>query len=129
MSSQRISSSGSQADRVGQLGAVITGRIGSGKTTLIRALMGSQQRQSGEVRWNERKVDDMEQFFVPPRVAYTSQVPRLFSEELRSNILMGLEEDSVNLGGAVRAAVLEHDVATLANGLDAIMGPRGVKLT
>ena len=74
--------------------------------------MGSLQPQSGEIRWNDREVDDPEQFFVPPRVAYTSQVPRLFSEELRSNILMGLEEDSVDLHGAVRSAVLEPDVAS-----------------
>ncbi len=108
---------------------VITGRIGSGKTTLIRALMGSLQRQSGETWWNDREVDDPEQFFVPPRVAYTSQVPRLFSEELRSNILMGLKEDSVDLPGAVHSAVLEPDVATLEKGLDTIVGPRGVKLS
>ena len=108
---------------------VITGRIGSGKTTIFRALMGSLQRQSGEIRWNDRVVDDPEQFFVPPRVAYTSQVPRLFSEKLRSNILMGLEEDSVDLHGAVRSAVLEPDVAALEKGLDTIVGPRGVKLS
>ena len=108
---------------------VITGRIGSGNTTLIRALMGSLQPQSGEIRWNDREVDDPEQFFVPPRVAYTSQVPRLFSEKLRSNILMGLKEDSVELSGAVRSAVLEPDVAALEKGLDTIVGPRGVKLS
>ncbi len=108
---------------------VITGRIGSGKTTLIRALMGSLQRQSGEMRWNDREVDDPEQFFVPPRVAHTSQVPRLFSEELRSNILLGLKEDSVDLPGAVRFAVLEPDVAALEKGLDTVVGPRGVKLS
>ncbi len=108
---------------------VITGRIGSGKTTLLRALMGSLQPQSGQIRWNDREVDDPEQFFVPPRVAYTSQVPRLFSEELRSNILLGLKEDSVDLPGAVRSAVLEPDVAALEKGLDTVVGPRGVKLS
>ena len=108
---------------------VITGRIGSGKTTLIRALIGSLRRQSGEIWWNGREVDEPDEFFVPPRVAYTSQVPRLFSEELRSNILMGLEEDSVDLPGAVRSAVLEPDVAALEKGLDTVVGPRGVKLS
>ncbi|CAI8024216.1 Uncharacterized ABC transporter ATP-binding protein YwjA [Geodia barretti] len=51
------------------------------------------------------------------------------SEELRSNILMGLEEDSVDLRGAVRSAVLEPDVAALEKGLDTVVGPRGVKLS
>ena len=51
---------------------VITGRIGSGKTTLIRALIGSLRRQSGEIWWNDREVHEPDEFFVPPRVAYTS---------------------------------------------------------
>ena len=104
-------------------------RISSGKTTFVRALMGSLQPQSGGIRWNDRIVDDTERFFVPPRVAYTSQVPRLFSEELRGNILMGLDEDSVDLPGAVRSAVLERDIDELEKGLDTVVGPHGVKLS
>ena len=66
---------------------------------------------------------------VPPRVAYTSQVPRLFSEELRGNILLGLPEDRADLPGAVRSAVLERDIDDLENGLDTVVGPRGVRLS
>ena len=39
------------------------------------------------------RVDDPAAFFRPPRCAYISQVPRLFSETLRDNILLGLPED------------------------------------
>ena len=108
---------------------VVTGRIGSGKTTLIRALLGSLPRQSGEIRWNDRTVEDPDRFLIPPRVAYTSQSPRLFSEELRSNILLGLKEEWVDLPSAVHSAVLEPDIAALENGLDTVVGPRGVKLS
>lgn len=108
---------------------VVTGRIGSGKTTLIRALLGSLPRQSGEIRWNDQTVEDPDRFLVPPRVAYTSQSPRLFSEELRSNILLGLKEERVDLPSAVHSAVLEPDIAALENGLDTVVGPRGVKLS
>jgi ATP-binding cassette, subfamily B, bacterial len=38
------------------------------------------------------RVDDPAAFFRPPRCAYTAQVPRLFSDSLRENILMGLDE-------------------------------------
>ena len=51
---------------------VVTGRIGSGKTTLLRTLLGLLPRQSGEIRWNGRPVDDPANFFVPPRSAYTA---------------------------------------------------------
>ena len=108
---------------------VITGRVGSGKSTLLRVLLGSLPLQAGELRWNGRPVEDASEVFVPPRVAYTSQVPRLFSEELRGNILLGLREDGVDLPGAVRSAVLEGDIDDLENGLDTVVGPRGVKLS
>ncbi len=65
----------------------------------------------------------------PPRCAYLPQVPRLFSETLRDNILMGLREDSVDLAGSVRLAVLKRDVDTLQDGLDTVVGPRGVRLS
>ena len=67
---------------------VITGRVGSGKTTLLRALLGLLPPQDGAVRWNGTTVGDPAAHFVPPRAAYTPQVPRLFSERLRDNILM-----------------------------------------
>ena len=108
---------------------VITGRVGSGKSTLLRVVLGSLPLQAGELRWNGRPVEDASEVFVPPRVAYTSQVPRLFSEELRGNILLGLSEASVDLPGAVRSAVLERDIDDFENGLDTVVGPRGVKLS
>ncbi len=108
---------------------VITGRVGSGKSTLLRVLLGSLPLQEGELRWNGRKVDDASEVLAPPRVAYTSQVPRLFSEELRGNILLGLPEDKVDLPGAVRSAVIERDIDDLEDGLDTVVGPRGVKLS
>jgi ATP-binding cassette subfamily B protein len=108
---------------------VITGRIGSGKTTLLRALLGLLPRQAGEIRWNGKRVDDLPTFFVPPRAAYTPQVPRLFSETLRDNILMGLPERDVDLTRAIETAVLAPDVAVLEKGLDTVVGPRGVRLS
>lgn len=108
---------------------VITGRIGSGKTTLVRALLGVLPLDGGQIRWNGAPVDDPTTFFVPPRSAYTPQVPRLFSESLRDNILLGLDlgEDAVE--AAVRLGVMEYDIPTLERGLDTIVGPRGVKLS
>ncbi len=108
---------------------VITGRVGSGKTTLLRALLGLLPAQAGEIRWNDSVVDDPATFFVPPRSAYTPQVARLFSERLRDNILAGLPEDKVDLLGAIHGAVMERDITALHNGLDTVVGPRGVRLS
>ena len=45
------------------------------------------------ITWNGQTIEDPSTFFVPPRSAYTPQVPRLFSEFSRDNILMGLPAD------------------------------------
>lgn len=66
---------------------------------------------------------------VPPRCAYTPQVPRLFSERLGDNILLGLPRPAVDLPDALHLAVLEQDVAALEQGLSTVVGPRGVKLS
>ena len=108
---------------------VITGRVGSGKTTLLRSLLGLLPADAGQICWNGRPVADPAGFFRPPRCAYTAQVPRLFSQTLRENILLGLPEDQVDLDRAVWQAVLEPDVALLEHGLDTLVGPRGVRLS
>jgi ATP-binding cassette, subfamily B, bacterial len=108
---------------------VITGRIGSGKTTLLKALLGLLPAQSGAITWNGQPVADPASFFTPPHCAYTAQVPRLFSDTLRHNILLGLPETQVGLPEAVEAAVLEKDIADMGAGLDTLVGPRGVRLS
>ena len=108
---------------------VVTGRIGSGKTTLLQALLGLLPPDAGTVRWNGEPVADPASFFTPPQSAYTPQVPRLFSETLRDNILLGLPEDEVDLRGALHLAVMEPDIADMPDGLDSLVGPRGVRLS
>jgi ATP-binding cassette subfamily B protein len=108
---------------------VITGRIGSGKSTLLRVLLGLLPPKAGEVRWNDRRLDDPAAFMTPPHVAYTPQAPRLFSESLRDNLLMGLSADEERLQAALKQAVLDADVPKLDHGLDTMVGPRGVRLS
>ena len=108
---------------------VITGRIGSGKTTLVQTLLGLLPYDAGEIYWNGEFVADPASFFVPPRSAYTAQVSHLFSDPLKENILLGLPEDHADLQNAIHTAVMEHDVAVLEHGVDTIIGARGVKLS
>lgn len=108
---------------------VITGRIGAGKTTLLRALLGLLPRDAGEILWNGEPVRDPAAFFVPPRAAYTGQVPRLFSDSLRDNILLGLPNDAQRISDAIYTAVMERDLEGLERRFDTFVGPRGVKLS
>jgi len=107
----------------------ITGRIGSGKSTLVRVLLGLLPKDSGEIRWNDRVIADAAAFFVPPHSAYTPQTPRLFSESLQDNILLGIAADDDRVRAALRSAVLDHDVVNFEDGLNTLVGPRGVRLS
>jgi ATP-binding cassette subfamily B protein len=92
-------------------------------------LLGLLPRDAGEICWNGEIVEDPAAFFVPPVSAYTAQVPRLFSDSLRDNILMGLSQDDEAIMRAVHLAVMEYDLGELENGLGTTVGPKGVKLS
>ena len=106
---------------------VVTGRIGAGKTTLLRALLGLLPPTGGRVSWNGAPVADPASFFVPPQSAYTAQLPSLFSESLRENVLLGEDPDRLEL--ALHLAVMDPDLQQLSAGLDTPVGARGVKLS
>ncbi len=106
---------------------VVTGPVGSGKSTLLRAVLGLIPVDEGVRRWNGRDVAEPSTFLVPPRVAYLPQVPRLFSEPLADTILLGV--DPAGLHEALRAACLEDDVDEMPEGLETMVGPKGVRLS
>lgn len=108
---------------------VITGRVASGKTTLLRALLGLLAKDEGDIRWNGEQVSDPANFFVPPRSAYSPQVPHLFSDTLAENLLSGLPPNDAVLQSAIKTAILERDVASFEHGLQTIIGTRGLKLS
>lgn len=108
---------------------VVTGAVGAGKTTLVRALLGLLPLDAGTITWNGRPVPDPGTFLVPARAAYAGQVPRLFSESLRENLLLGLPADDDELARALELAAFEDDLAAMPGGLETVVGPRGVRLS
>jgi len=109
----------------GQLVAV-TGPVGSGKTSLLRAVLGLVPSE-GTVRWDGEDVIEASHVLVPPRVAYVPQVPRLFGEPLADAVLLGLPPE--RLPRALRLSRLERDVEAMPDGLATVVGARGVRLS
>ncbi len=108
---------------------VVTGRIGAGKTTLLRTALGLLPADTGEILWNGEVVEDPASELGPPRIAYAPQVPRLFSMSLRENLVLGRDLDDEALDEAIHIATMTHDVEMMPEGLETMIGPRGVRLS
>jgi ATP-binding cassette subfamily B protein len=113
---------------------VVTGEVGAGKTTMLRALLGlswqarAGGRLDGEVRWNGEVLVDRAAFLVPPNAAFLPQVPQLISDSVRDNVGLGPVDDEA-LGRALRLAVFDGDADALPAGTATLIGPRGLRLS
>lgn len=108
---------------------IITGKNGSGKTTLLRSVFGLLPIDSGKIYWNDSLIDEPRIFFKSPKVSYTAQNTILFSDTVKENILMGLPEDSVDIQNSLYEAVVDQDIEIFNDGLDTMIGPKGIKLS
>jgi ATP-binding cassette subfamily B protein len=109
---------------------VVTGPVGAGKSTLLRAILGLawQAHVTGSVRWNGTELSDRGAFLVPPNAAFLPQVPQLVSDSLAENIAFGDVERS-ELDRALALAELGQDVDAFPDGVDTLIGPRGLRLS
>jgi len=108
---------------------VVTGRIGSGKTTLLKTIVGLFRHSEGTIYWNNTPVENHERFFVPPHSAYTPQLPGLFSDSVKNNILLGQDYDPPRFEEAIKSAVMEKDINDLTCGIETLIGTKGIKLS
>ncbi|MEV6305271.1 ABC transporter ATP-binding protein/permease [Actinoplanes sp. NPDC051861] len=108
----------------GQL-VLVVGPVGSGKSSLLRALAGIVHH-TGELRWNDEPVREPEMFLRPNQVGYVAQLPRVLSGTVADNIQLGHEVDAAD---AVSVAQLEHDLSTAGGGLQLLIGHKGTRLS
>ncbi|MEV0622137.1 ABC transporter ATP-binding protein [Nonomuraea sp. NPDC050404] len=108
---------------------VITGAVGAGKSTLVRALLGLLTPDAGTISWNGTPIADPGTFLVPGRTAYAGQVPRLFSATLGENLRLGHPASDDDARRALELAAFERDLAELPDGLGTVVGPRGMRLS
>ncbi|MEH0825688.1 MULTISPECIES: ABC transporter ATP-binding protein [unclassified Micromonospora] len=108
----------------GQL-VLVVGPVGSGKSSLLRALAGIVHH-TGSLRWNGEPVTEPELFLRPQQVGYVGQLPRVLSGTVADNIALGHEVDAA---GAVATAQLDHDLAAAGGGLGLLIGHKGTRLS
>lgn len=109
---------------------VIVGRTGSGKSTLLQALARLLVVERGHLFLDGADVVDLPLEHVRGAIAYAPQDAFLFSRTLFENVAFGKPETGeVQVEGAVRTASLDTDVAAFPEGLDTVVGERGITLS
>jgi len=110
----------------------ITGRTGSGKSTLVQLLMRLYDPQSGEIRVDGKSWRDFNLESFRHKTAYVPQDVFLFSESIAENIVFGDPDGKVNdfeIELAASRAGLVKDIADFPNGFETLLGERGVTLS
>ena len=108
----------------------ITGRTGSGKTTLCRILARLYPVSDGMYFCNNLEVNTLSVDFVRQHIAYVSQEPVLFSDTIAANISLGKPDASCEeIENAARQAAIHEDILSFPNGYQTLIGERGVRLS
>ncbi|PDZ03274.1 multidrug ABC transporter [Bacillus cereus] len=108
----------------------IVGHSGAGKSTLIDVLMGLIQPEKGQVLIDGTPLTTDNLLSLRRAISYVPQDPFLFNASIRENLLM-IEPNASEeqIWSALKFAAAAEFVQTLPNGLDTLIGDRGVRLS
>ncbi len=108
----------------------VVGLSGAGKSTLTKLLLRFNDVDQGEILLDGMDIRSVKQTNLREQMAYVPQEPLLFHASIKENVLLGKPNASVaEVYQALRAAHAWHFVEQLADGVDSIVGERGVKLS
>ena len=109
---------------------VVIGRVGSGKTTLQKMLMGLYQATGGAVSIDGVDVRQLDPADLPRTIGYVAQDVTLFYGTLRDNITIGAPyADDATVLAAAEAGGLSEFVNRHPDGFDMMIGERGDSLS
>ena len=108
----------------------IIGKLGSGKSTVLKLVLNQYAPTSGSVLVDDLVVTQLEPLSLRRQIGYVPQDVTLFHGSLRENIELGrVQADDAALLGAMRNACLDEIVAQLPAGMGTQVGERGDRLS
>ena len=109
----------------------LIGSSGSGKSTLVDILLGLLEPTSGQVRIDGNDIHQNLRGW-QDQIGYVPQSIFLTDDTLRRNVAFGLPKEKIDddaVKSAIRSAQLEEFVASLPEGMETVVGERGVRLS
>jgi ATP-binding cassette subfamily B protein len=108
----------------------LVGTSGAGKTTLTKLLLRFDDTTDGTISIDGQSIRDITQDSLRKNIAYVPQEPTLFHRSLRENIAYGrLNATDDEISKAAKQANALSFIEKLPDGLDTIVGERGIKLS
>lgn len=108
----------------------IVGRTGSGKSTLLKQILHEYPLGDGDIRISGEPLQNITLDQLHGWIGYVPQEQILFSKTVRQNIQFGLPNaPDEQIMEAIRTAAFDQDLGTLSDGLDTLVGEKGVALS
>jgi ATP-binding cassette, subfamily B, multidrug efflux pump len=108
----------------------IVGRTGSGKTTLVKQLLREYPLGKGNITISDVPIERIAIEDIQGWIGYVPQDHVLFSKTVKENILFGRKEASdEEMNKAIDLASFGKDISTLPEGLDTLVGEKGIALS
>ena len=102
----------------------IMGESGQGKTTILNILSGTYHLKSGEMLFDQKEYKNKK-----PDVVYISQDVELFDMSIKDNLTLGEKISTKKILEMFEDAGLMEWYTNLENGLDEVVGEKGIKLS
>lgn len=108
----------------------IVGKTGSGKTTFIKQLLREYPKGTGDFAISDIPIDEQNVEKIRSWIGYVPQDHVLFSKSVRENILFGkLDATEDQLAKAIDLADFRKDLERLPDGLETLVGEKGIALS
>jgi len=107
----------------------IAGTVGSGKSTIMRLLLGIAEATRGNIQLNQIDIKEIDLKTLRQIYGYAPQEPVLFSDTIKNNILFGRTASPEEVGMVIKIAQLEEEIKAMPKGIDEMIGERGLKLS